>query len=87
VRAKAPLSEVEAGLPRLARLPALILWADRDFAFKNEARSRWQDLLPRHSTHVLAGAGHFFQDDAGDETAAAIREWWSSPAGPGQTGN
>lgn len=64
----------------------LMLWADRDFAFKNDARTRWEHMLPEHRTHVLKGAGHFFQDDAGDEAAAAIRDWWSALDGADRTG-
>jgi pimeloyl-ACP methyl ester carboxylesterase len=27
--------------------------------------------------HPLRGAGHFIQEDAPDEIAAAVRSWWS----------
>jgi haloalkane dehalogenase len=78
VRAKGLLGEVVDGLNRIDSLPALIVWADKDFAFKDAARRRWERIFPNHHTHVLRGVGHFLQDDAGDEVASAIREWWPS---------
>ena len=78
VRARGLLTEVEAGLVKLSSLPALILWADRDFAFKDDERRRWQAAFPGHRTHVLKGAGHFFQDDAAGEVCDTIKAWWAS---------
>ena len=76
VGARILLQEVESGLSRLAGHPALILWADRDFAFGKRDLARWQRTLPLQCTRILEGAGHFLQDDAPDEVCAAIRAWW-----------
>jgi haloalkane dehalogenase len=75
VKARTLLEEVEAGLPRLAELPALILWADRDFAFGNAELSRWQATFPRQHTRILRGVGHFLQDDSPEEVCEGIRTW------------
>jgi haloalkane dehalogenase len=40
------LSEVERGLPRLAYLPALIVWGDRGQAFKEPQRLWWERTFP-----------------------------------------
>jgi haloalkane dehalogenase len=69
------LAEVEDGLVRLAHLPALIVWGDRDFAFRAQERLRFERTFPRHQTRVLPGAGHFVQEDAAEEIVAAIRAW------------
>ncbi len=76
IASSAFLSGVAADLPRLADRPTLILWADKDVAFREAARRRWEEILPLHRTHVLAGAGHYWQDDAGEEAALALRRWW-----------
>jgi haloalkane dehalogenase len=76
VEARILLEELESGIERLAGRPALILWADRDFAFGNHELARWQRTLPLQHTQVLEGVGHFLQDDAPDEICAAIRAWW-----------
>ena len=79
------LAQTEASLPALAHLPALIVWGDADFAFREQERRRWESLLPHHLTRVLAGAGHFLQSDAPDDYAAAITRWWPpSPAAPAE---
>ncbi len=70
------LSEVERGLPSLAHLPVLFVWGDRDFALRRQELERFERAFPRHTTHVLHGASHFVQDDAGDEIARVLREWW-----------
>ena len=70
------LSDVEQGLPSLAHLPALIVWGDRDQAFKEPQRRRWEQTFPNHQTVILHGASHYIQEDAPEEIVAAIRRWW-----------
>ena len=70
------LSEVEAGLTRLTDRPALIVWGDRDFGFREKERQRFEQIFPRHRTVILRGAGHFIQEDAAEGIVTAIVEWW-----------
>ncbi|MGI8632602.1 MAG: alpha/beta fold hydrolase [Solirubrobacterales bacterium] len=77
------LRETEAGLNTLSDLPALILWATGDIAFGAGERKRWESELPNHTTHLLEGAGHYWQDDAGEEAAREIKRWWPEGAEPG----
>lgn len=70
------LAGVERGLEHLAKLPVLILWGDRDPAFREAERSRFEQTFPEHRTVVLRGAGHFIQEDAADEIVAEIASWW-----------
>jgi haloalkane dehalogenase len=56
--------------------PALILWADGDFAFKDEERRRFRAAFPNHRDVDLIGAGHFIQEDAPDEISAEIANWY-----------
>ena len=69
------LAEVERGLEYLANLPVLILWGDRDPAFREAERSRFEQTFPKHHTAILRGAGHFIQEDAADEIVAEISSW------------
>ena len=74
IRASAAfLAEVEAGLPALAHLPAQILWGDRDVAFRERERRRFESIFPGAQTLILRGAGHYIQEDAPDEIVGAIR--------------
>jgi haloalkane dehalogenase len=76
------LAEIERGLKALSDRPALIVWANRDVAFRDDSRERWEQLFPNHKTVILDGAGHYFQEDAPEEVVAAIREW-EAPAATG----
>ena len=69
------LAEVQRGLERLGHLPALILWGDRDIAFRDRERERFEAIFPRHRTVVLEGAGHLVQEDCAPEIVHAIRTW------------
>lgn len=70
------LTEVEAGLPAIAGKPSLLFWADADIAFGDPERRRWEELLTDRTDYVLHGAGHYWQDDAGEEAAYVLRQWW-----------
>jgi haloalkane dehalogenase len=70
------LQELENGLPAIQDKPALILWGDRDFAFKEHERDRFRKAFPDHRDIQLTGAGHFIQEDAPDEISAAIADWY-----------
>jgi haloalkane dehalogenase len=74
------LTEIAAALPDLADRPALIVWADRDVAFRADERRRWEATFPDHHTVILEGAGHYLQEDAAADVVAAIRNWQSEDA-------
>jgi haloalkane dehalogenase len=78
------LEALHGALPKLAHLPALIVWGDKDIAFKAEERETFERLFPKHRTQILAGAGHYIQEDAPDEIVGAIRAWWPTVAGEGE---
>jgi haloalkane dehalogenase len=72
---RAFLADVERGLPALADRPALLLWGDRDIAFRDRERRRWEASLPRVTTVPMPGAGHYVPSDAAADVADAIRSW------------
>ena len=69
------LAEVETGLGRLASKPVLIVWGDRDIAFKDKELRRFEHIFQEHRTVILEGAGHYIQEDAPGEIADAINTW------------
>lgn len=75
IRSRDYLSEVQRGLRRLRDLPVLILWGERDPAFREPERLCFEQGFPKHRTVILGGAGHYIQEDAADEIVAAILEW------------
>lgn len=76
------LAAVLGGLGSLRHLPAILVWADRDIAFREKELRRWQEIFPGAVTLPLPGAGHFVQEDASDEIAAAIRKSFAADAIP-----
>ena len=70
------LLDVSSGLSALKEKPTLIVWGDRDIAFRKPDLQRFQQHFPRQRTVMLRGAGHYIQEDAPDEIAAAVRTWW-----------
>ena len=52
------------------------MWGDRDLAFKQPQRRRWEQTFPNHQTVILRGASHYIQEDAPEEIVAAIKRWW-----------
>jgi haloalkane dehalogenase len=72
--AKAMLA-VREGLRR-SRQPALVLFSDSDPIFPPRVGERFAELLPRaEPAETVAGAGHFLQEDKGDELGERIARW------------
>lgn len=70
------LATVEAGLQRLACKPVLLCWGDKDIAFREKERARFERTFPRSRAVALSGAGHYVQEESPAEIAAAIQTWW-----------
>ena len=72
IGSQAYLAEVERSLDRLAHLPTLIVWGEKDVAFRAREREEFERRFPDHLTHCIPDAAHYIQDDAPAEVAAAI---------------
>jgi len=60
------------------RRPKLVLWADCDPVLPLETGRRFAAALGAEVDHVIAGASHFLQEDAGPEIGRLIAEWLAS---------
>jgi haloalkane dehalogenase len=58
--------------------PKLFLWADSDPVLPLETGRRFAAALNDEIDHVIAGAGHFLQEDAGPEIGRLIADWLTS---------
>ncbi len=77
----AKMLEVRAGLEHWDR-PALVLFSDSDPIFSTAAAERMAARIPgARPAEIVAGAGHFLQEEKGEEIAARIvrflAESWS----------
>jgi haloalkane dehalogenase len=61
--------------------PTLILWADSDRALPLDPVGRLVEQLFPHADglHVIRDAGHFLQEDAGEEIGRRIVDWLGRP--------
>jgi len=61
------------------RKPALVIFGDSDPIFSPRVGERFAELIPGAELgEPLAGAGHFLQEDKGEELGARIAGWLSS---------
>lgn len=74
-RAGGFLSGVKSNMHKLSEKPALIVWGEKDFAFKKYELIKFEQIFPRHKTILLSNAGHFIQEDAANEICEAIKGW------------
>jgi haloalkane dehalogenase len=76
LRSQPFMRRLQGELPKITHLPTLFLWGRGDFALRAAVElPRFESLFPNHETVVLDGARHFFQEDAPEEAARAIRSW------------
>lgn len=54
------------------RIPVLVAWADGDKARKPDEGARIAQMVPDGEHHLVRNAGHFLQEDAGEEIAQCI---------------
>ncbi len=69
------LVDLEAALPDMKELPALLVWGMKDWCFRPECLRRFQSIWPDATTIEIADAGHYVIEDAPDETLVAIQKF------------
>lgn len=50
-------------------IPVLVMFSDKDIAFKVAEGQRIADMAPNGRFHIVHNAGHYLQEDAGEEIA------------------
>ena len=70
--------EIEAGLARLAEVPALLCWGMRDFVFDADYLAGWQRRFPRAETHRFEDAHHLVMEDAGERIVPLVKRFLGS---------
>lgn len=72
------MAEVEAGLGRIGDRRALIFWGMLDQGFPRADLERFEKAFPSHRTIELAGADHFFFEDAAPQMIKEIASFASA---------
>jgi haloalkane dehalogenase len=55
--------------------PALMLWADQDPILPVKTGEAFAAAIGREPPRVIEGAGHFLQEDRGEEIGRLVAEW------------
>ena len=57
------------------KIPVLVVWADGDMAWKPDEGERIARMVPDGEFYLVRNAGHFLQEDAGEEVAHRVSEF------------
>ncbi len=71
----AEMAKLEAALPRVAGVPTLLLWGDRDFAVEPASAVPLQHILRRSELHIIPGGGHILFEEFPQEATRLMLEW------------
>ena len=63
------------------RIPMLVIWPDGDMAWKPDEGERIADLVPDSEFYLVRNAGHYQQEDAGEEIASRMIRFLSTHLG------
>ncbi|MBO0912202.1 MAG: alpha/beta fold hydrolase [Acidobacteria bacterium] len=69
---KADMRELAAALPKIAGIPALLVWGDKDRVVDPRSARAIKALLPEAEVQMVAGAGHLPYDECPEEFASIV---------------
>ena len=71
------LVETESNLPKFAKIPKIICWADKDFVFDKHFLAEWEKLYPDAKVHNIKNCGHYILEDAHQEVNSIVLDFLS----------
>ena len=71
----AEMKRIERGLSRFNATPILLLWGMQDPVLPSSILRQWQQVYPHATTHELAEASHFLQEDAPERIVQWIEKF------------
>jgi haloalkane dehalogenase len=66
-------------------IPVLVVWPDGDMAWKPDEGRRIADMVPRGEFYLVRNAGHYVQEDAGEEVAHRVVQFMNLRVRPNQS--
>lgn len=66
------LDQIWSNIAVLKSKPTLIVWGMKDIAFREKELKRWEATFPKAQSVRLSSVGHFVQEEAPEELAAAV---------------
>ncbi len=59
----------------IKNIPALVLWGKKDLAFREDELERWMAEFLEQKVFVFEDAGHFVQEDKGEELCPLVEDF------------
>lgn len=69
------LGALWADRQKLTDKPTLVLWGMKDIAFREKELNRWIELFPTATVKRFETAGHFVQEEGGDELYRGVEDF------------
>jgi haloalkane dehalogenase len=69
------LEKIESGLPRLAHLPAVLVWGMRDWCFRPDCLERFAQIFPHAAVHPLEDCGHYVVEDGHERIMPLLEQF------------
>lgn len=69
------MAALKAMLPRVASVPTLLIWGDRDRAVEPHSAMQLQRVLWNSELHILRGAGHIVFEEMPEESNRMMLDW------------
>jgi haloalkane dehalogenase len=69
------LGELWSQVDKIRDKPALILWGEKDIAFRGKELNRWKATLRNYRVHTFEKAGHYPQEEAYQEAGGFMAQF------------
>ena len=69
------LAELWSKVSAISNKPTLILWGEKDIAFRKPQLELWEKTLKSAEVHTFADAGHYPHEEKSEEVTAFIKEF------------
>jgi haloalkane dehalogenase len=71
----AEMQRIEKALSLFSNIPTLLIWGMQDPVLPPSVLRKWQGIYPQATTHEIADASHFLQEDAPERIVTWIEEF------------
>jgi pimeloyl-ACP methyl ester carboxylesterase len=69
------MAKLEVALPRIAKIPTLLVWGDRDRAVDPASADRLLEVLPNSELRKIHDAGHIPFEEMPEQTNRVMLDW------------
>jgi 4,5:9,10-diseco-3-hydroxy-5,9,17-trioxoandrosta-1(10),2-diene-4-oate hydrolase len=78
----AEMATLQAALPRVAGVPILLLWGDRDLVVDPASATPLRRVLPQSELHIVSGGGHILFEEFPQAMNRLMLDWLRCDSSP-----